>query len=316
MTRAGRLLRASALVLGTGYVLCFVSETMFWSFWRPDEEPHIRVLQWLLYAMFGYLTLAVVAQFRLRGSWALLLGGAFFGWLGEGVVAMTVYGDPSMPFPATIAWTALAWHAPLSVVVGWYWVGMALRAPRIWPTLRLAFALGLFWGVWGFGWKAETPPLVVEPIAFLVHALATTACFALAHLAIGAGARVDYRPWRPGVVVVALAAVAFFALLTVPAIPFAPLVLLPLMALLAFAMHRRSALAPRGSAVDDFVAPVRGRNLLALAPMPLVATVVYALATEALPMPGETRVGIALVSIVVGTVLFGIAFTRALRRRI
>ncbi|MBR0671750.1 hypothetical protein [Neoroseomonas soli] len=316
MTRLGRIARSAGLVLGTGYVLCFFSEAMFWSFWRPDEEPFGRVAQWLLYSLFGYLTLVVVALFRLRGGWALLMAGAFYGWLGEGLVAMTVYGDPSMPFPVTIAWTALAWHAPLSVVVGWYWLGMALRAPRIWPTARLSLVLGLFWGVWGFGWMAETPPLAAEPFEFLANALGTTLCLGLAHRAIAAGARADYRPWWPGVAVVSSAALAFFALVTVPAIPFAPIVLLPLLALLGLAMRRRSAAAPDESLLVDLAAPIRGRNFLALALMPVCASVVYAAATTALPPLDAIHLGFAVIAIPVGTALFGIALARALRRRI
>jgi len=83
MTALGRFMRRASLVLGTGYVLCFFSETVFWALWRPDEEVHGRVLQWLLYTLMGYLTLAVIRHCRVGDAWSLLLAGAFFGWIGE-----------------------------------------------------------------------------------------------------------------------------------------------------------------------------------------------------------------------------------------
>ena len=40
----------------------------------------------------------------------------------------TLYGNPSNPFPASISFTGLAWHALISVGIGWYWQAKVLTA--------------------------------------------------------------------------------------------------------------------------------------------------------------------------------------------
>lgn len=314
MTPIGRLARRAGLVLGTGYVLCFFSETVFWALWRPDEDPAGRLLQWLLYSLMGYLTLAVIRSCRVGSGWPLVLAGAFYGWIGEGVFAMTVFGDPSMPFPATIAWTALAWHGPISLLLGWYGLGLALRERAMGPTIGLAFGFGIFWGVWAFGWLAETPPVAAEPEAFLLHAGVTTACLALAHLAIAAGRPETFAPSRPGVLLAAGVVLGFFALFTVPAVPIAPLVLLPLLGLVGFALRRHRAGRAEGSLLAALAAPIAKRNLAAVALMPLTASATYALACGGLPPLPAVHLLLALASSLLGTVLFALAVVKALRR--
>ena len=308
--------RTAGLVLGTGYVLAFFSETVFWSVWRPADDLFGRVLTWLLYSLFAYLTLGVIRHFRLGDGRELLLAGAFFGWLCEGVYAMTVFGDPSMPFPFTIVWTALAWHAPISLLVGWYALGLALRDVRLGPVVLLALGIGLFWGSWALGWLAETPPVAVPPLEFILHAGATTALLALAHMAIGAGAPATYRPSRIGTAMAGALVVVFFAGVTVPAIPFAVLVLPPLLGLLWLALRRARSQRPEGCLLARFAAPVRPRNLAALALVPLAATLVYALGRGALPPPaGLVHPLFAAATSLVGLALFGLSMAAAMRRR-
>ena len=82
--RAQHLLRTTSLVLGTGYVLFFFSERMFWAMWRPGDHIGIYVATWLLYAFLAYLLQATVRCFRVRDLWGLFLAGTVFGWLAEG----------------------------------------------------------------------------------------------------------------------------------------------------------------------------------------------------------------------------------------
>lgn len=315
MSAAHRFARASSLVLGTGYVLAFFSETVFWSLWRPSDEIHGRILTWLLYCLFGYLTLAAIGYFRLGDGRVLILAGALFGWLCEGVYAMTVYGDPSMPFPFTIVWTALAWHAPISVLVGWYGLGLALRRPRPGQAILLSLGIGLFWGAWGLGWRAETPPLAMAPLDFLLHAALTTAGLALAHLAIAAGRPESYVPSRLGVGLAGLAMLAFFAVVTVPAIPLAALVLPPLLGLLWFVLRRCRSQRSEGSLLAGLAPPIEPGSLAALALIPLVATAVYAPGGSMLPPLGVVHPMFAAMTSLVGVLLFGFAVASAMRWR-
>lgn len=315
MKALARIGRSALLVLGTGFILHFFSETVFWSVWRPGEEAIGRIIGLLLYSLFGYLTLAVIRLFRIADIWMLLLAGAFFGWSCEGVYAMTVYGDASMPFPLTIAWTALAWHGPLSLVLGWYALGLALRSQNPGPSLALSLGLGAFWGVWALGWRGETPPVSVEPDAFFVHAAAGTACLALAHAAVALGRPANFVPSRWGVALAALAVVGFFAAVTVPAVPIAALVLPTLLAVLYLALRRHRMDRADDSVLAEFGQPIRIGNMVAMAAMPIAATAVYAEASASPPDP-TLHPTLAIVTMVIGTAVFIVGYWRTIRRRV
>lgn len=82
----------------------------------------------------------------------MFLVGAFFGWLVEGVFAMTLFGAEGILFPFTISWTGLAWHAIISVVLGWYVLQQALthsfkRTAWVSGMLGIFGVHGLFFGV-------------------------------------------------------------------------------------------------------------------------------------------------------------------------
>jgi hypothetical protein len=310
-------LRRAGLVLGTGYVLFFFSETVFWSVWRPGDTAHGRLLGWLVYSLLGYLTLAVIHHGRVRGGRPLLLVGALFGWLGEGVFATTLFGDASMPFPFTIAWTALAWHAPLSLCVGWYAIGRALRdaSPNAYvKSLALFVALGVWWGVWGSGWRADSAPVRVAPAAFLLHATVATAGLALAHVAIAASMCERFRPSRVGLAVASALVLGIFAVVTVPKVKIAAIVLPVLLAIVTLAI-RRDRRDGDESALASLAAPIAARNLLALAAMPLTASAVYAIIIGAFAPSGAVHPLLAVVSTCAGVALFVLALWRAARGR-
>ncbi len=117
-----RILRQILGILATGYILFFYSELMFWARVRPGDALKDWVSTWLLYSLLGYILLTLIARFRVSGIWALFLAGAVFGWLAEGLVVQTAYDS----LPLSISFTGLAWHALISVCVGWYAVRRAL----------------------------------------------------------------------------------------------------------------------------------------------------------------------------------------------
>ena len=269
-------LRSACLVLGAGFILFFFSERVFWSFLREGDGFADLAAGWLVYCVFAYLLLAVARLFRIGTVCGLVLAGAFFGWLDEGVYAMTLYGDPSMPFPLTIAWTGLAWHGSLSVVMGLFGLRRCLLAASLWPVAGAAAAIGAFWGFWASGWSQETPPVVADAMDFLLHAVFATMGLALAQWAIDCGDARGFAPSRTGLGLAGGLALLFFAGITVPAIPWAPAVLLPLFALLFFALWRNRA-GPGEDALAAIAGPVRLRNLAGLAIIPAAATGTYVL---------------------------------------
>lgn len=267
--------RRAGLLLAVGTILFVFSERMFWSFWRRGDEVAAYAGGLLLYTFLGYVLLAVCRHFQVRDLGALFLAGACFGWLDEGVVAMTLFGDPSMPFPLTVSWTGLAWHALITVMLGFHALRRSLLADRVWPALGLSLGLGIFWGVWGAGWAAETPPIGPAPLDFAAHAAVATAALAIAELALEPAGLATFHPSRAGLAIAAMVIVGFFGAVTVPAVPYAPLVLLPLAAVVLSALRRTRV--PDGSAdlLSVMGGKVRPRNLAGLMGIPVAATGTY-----------------------------------------
>jgi hypothetical protein len=301
-----RLMQTTSLVLGTGYVLFFFSERLFWSLWRPGDDIGIYVATWFLYAFLGYLLLATIRWFRVCDLWALFLAGASFGWLVEGVYAMTMFGDASLPFPLTIAWTALAWHAPISVVLGWYGLRRALRARTIWPGLGLSLLIGGFWGFWALGWGFETPPIVVDARVFFTHAMLATLALGASQVLIGWGDPAGFRPSGAGLALAVGVILAFFGFVTLPAIPWSPLVILPLLGLVFFALQRNRARKKGADALAEMAITVPPLRLIDLAGIPIAATAVYAGFNAFGSLPPTHQI-VCAVTTLAGFVLFPIA---------
>lgn len=304
-----RRLRTLSLVLGTGFILFAASERLFWSFWRSGDDAGTMAGGWLIYSLFAYLTIGTGRLFRASGFSAFVMLGALFGWALEGVYAMTLYGDPSMPFPFTVAWTGLAWHATLSLGVGLVVLRRSLAAARFSPIFGLGLLIALFWGLWASGWNAETPPVKAEPLAFFWQAALLMAGVAAAEMAITIGDARHFEPSRLGLAAAGGVVTLFFAAVTMPAIPWSPLVLLPLLGLVFWALRRARGISGRPDAVADLAQPIRVRNLLGLLPVPPAATAVYA-GLSAVDSPLPVHLIIAAVASLTGSAAFVVALFR------
>jgi hypothetical protein len=98
------------VVLATGYILFFFSERVFWSFLRPGDRIYEIVLGWLVYSLLAWVFLLLVRQCRVASFSSFFLAGAVFGWLAEGVVVDTLYGNSDKPLPGIhlFHWARLA----------------------------------------------------------------------------------------------------------------------------------------------------------------------------------------------------------------
>ena len=112
---------------------------------------------WLVYSCMAYVFLCVVSVFNVRSVWAVYLAGAFYGWYEEGIIVQTMYGTPDGPFPLSISFTGLAWHASIDVFIGWYLVRKVLAREKAIQNISLASVIGLFYGFWGIFWWNEPP---------------------------------------------------------------------------------------------------------------------------------------------------------------
>jgi hypothetical protein len=219
-----------------------------------------------------------VRRFKVASFPPLLLCGAVFGWIGEGVVVDTLYGDPTNPFPLSVSWTGLAWHSLLSVEVGWYLLGKALTQEKPMRTAWLSLAFGLGWGLWAVWWQKELGKDVDASVwGFAIHAVPCFIPFLLAWLVLGLARPDWFRSSRLATIVLWGLVLVIFLSARVPARPYAALILPPLLTLCCVGL-RRNALREQGSGVlDGILGRIRLLNLMTLALIPLAAIAVYAL---------------------------------------
>ena len=104
-----RLIRTAAILIANGYVLFFFSERVFWSFWRPGDTLSEFLITWFAYCLLGWIFLDLVRRFKVAAFLPLFLCGAVVGWVDEGVVVDTLYGNSTNPFPLSILATIVLW---------------------------------------------------------------------------------------------------------------------------------------------------------------------------------------------------------------
>jgi hypothetical protein len=277
-------IRRFLVVLSTGYIFFYFSERVFWSFWRTEEilqgsaEPDGFGTVFgglIIYSIAAYVTLILIERYRVRSLAALFIAAGVFGWLIEGVYAMTFFGGGGIPLPFSISWTALASHAIISVMIGWYYLGISLREKSYLHTIAFSLLIGLYWGVWAVAWALETPPLITEPWAFFVEGMLFTLMFAFSHwlLSVSRPGAFTSTKWEWGIL--GAIVLAWTGFVTVPATNiFFPI--LAAMFIISCLLLRRNAKTETGEhALHVFEKKVPLLKLLCLFLIPLVGAVVY-----------------------------------------
>ena len=287
-----QFLKNTLLALGTGYVLFFFSERLFWTAFKPGDSVAVLAVTWIVYSAAAYLFLSLVAWLRAGASHRVFLAGAVFGWVVEGTLVGTLYGtESSAPFPLSVLVTGVSWHALISVWVGWHFLRRALADRRPWKAAGWSAALGLFWGTWAtFLWR-ETPPVIVTVGAFAAHALAVTAALAAGYGVVSRVGADRFRP-RPFGLCLTVLALGTFYVQQVRALGLRPLVVLPALVCGAVVLLRRGLPRALRDAPADSVLDMPPRNVACLLLMPLVATASYAAWMNG---PGWNRVPIPVI---------------------
>ena len=316
--------RVAFALLSAAVVIVF-SEKMFW------YVTGYSFLDLLLGYFFPtFVLLWVIDAFRVRRLAPLFLAGAVFGFLAEGMLVGTIYeGGPLNWF--SVSYTPLAWHAPLSVVFGWYALRRWLVAGRARALVLGCAAVGLFWGLWAMAWwlpeNAADPALLAQgarlgqwPAAdFALHAFTFTGVLAVALWLLGRGGWSSFRPSRVEAAVVVAGLLVFFVAGVLPAAPWAPLKLLPLLGVTLLALYVNKKREPPGSLLADVAGPVRLARLPLLLVMPAVAVAVYALAAALAPpvevIYGITAIGGVMATAVLGALVYLVALVRTVGRR-
>ncbi|MEW5872736.1 MAG: hypothetical protein AB1894_25985 [Chloroflexota bacterium] len=264
-------LRRLTFILATGYILFFYSELMFWARARPEDSLANWLVTWQVYSLSGYAMLSAIVGFRAKRRWALFLCGALFGWLTEGVVVQTMYEA----FPLQISWTGLAWHALISVWVGWYGMRRALQQNQRRYILGLSIGLGCFWGMWGMWWWVESLERIAGPGEFAVFALISSSLLFAAYWLWERTAEDGFSLWRAGVIAIGLAYGGLFVFGAAPAAPLAVFVLPPLLLALFLTLERNRRVEEPGSVLEDLQGKVGASSYLLLWAIPFSAIAIY-----------------------------------------
>jgi len=287
-------LKRMLIGLTTGYIIVYYGELVFWA--TPEREGMTVgsiIITWLAYSVMAYVFLCVVSVFKVRSVWAVFLSGAFYGWFEEGIVVQTMYGSADGPFPMSISFTGLAWHALIGVFVGWYLVRRALAKDGFLKTIGLASAIGLFYGFWGIWWWNEPPEAMkalldagkkdVLFIRFAIFAVCTSVFLILAHWLYNRVMPFVFKPSKVELWFFGVVTILYYAFITVPAAPKALWVLPPLMAITFWALNKNRLVETQPDVISAFSPNVNPLKYLLLFFIPLVAIGIYfvALAIDA-----------------------------------
>jgi hypothetical protein len=306
----GDFIRRLAVVLSTGYICLFFSELAFWSQYDPKGmAPRELLITWLAYSMVAYVFLSVLALSRGRSIWALFLAGAVYGWLVEGVVVQTMYDD----FPINLSWSGLAWHALVTILVGWYLVRRVLLDSNYLKTIGASSVIGIIWGGWAIFWWVEHN--AVTPLwQFALYALAATLVLILSYAVYDLVCPAAFRPTWIELGALALIAIVYFLFVSLRAKPIAGFILPPLLALVYFALKRNRNTETRSDLFAAMQGRVKALNYFGLLFIPLGAIAVCALA-QFLNLRLRTNLPYFYISTVLGATMFVFSIAKILWKK-
>ena len=312
-----RLALSAVATVGLAIASVVWSESWFWARWRPEDSALGLLETLLVYALAVQVVRFVASRWRVAasesGAWQrVLLAGALYGWLVEGIVVTTVIDD----LPLTLSYTGLAWHALFTVLLGWWWMPRQLDRPlarSIVPLMAVGVGVGAWASFWRFEEGAQTPVL-----DYALFVTASTVAYGVG-LAIWWRFRSSAEPGLRGSVI-AIAALALLAVLHGIDNPLTligvALVGLALLALIHTTPRVQTAPATEVPLLAT-AGPAPYRSLWRLVLIPVVATAIFAL-FAASPDPIPSGWLFYLVTVPAGAALFALAWwwaRRSARRR-
>ena len=214
-----------AFVLLSSLLVVTASERVYWYLGGIGFEENFVIA--LFYAIPTLAALWAIGSGPSSRLHQMVLAGAVFGFVVEGVLTTVLYEDGVFPVLAALF---VGWHGLLSVVCCWYLARKWLLERRRRALAIGASAIGLYWGVWSIVYRLpETTEdfdqtfAVMEPGDFALYAFVVGTIFALAHWAIGYVWPDRFRPGRWGRRAIVLLLLFYAALAVLPLVPWAPL---------------------------------------------------------------------------------------------
>jgi hypothetical protein len=191
----------------------------------------------------------------------------------EGIVVQTAYED----LPLSLSFTGLAWHALISVWVGWYAVRRALFS-GLKATLLVSAIIGLAYGLWAISWWVEPGEIPASPLEFAQYAILSTLLLVFACWLYDHTIPRFFAPNRFVVIAVGILFLLYFAFIAVPAAPLASVLLPVLLLLIYLALRRNSQRETREPLHLCFSRTDQIWRYLGLLLLPVTAALVYAAA--------------------------------------
>ncbi len=272
----------------TGAIVSVSSERMFW-YWSSNPLDHFEMA--LYYGAASAAVLWVIQRFKVNSLSSLLLVAPIFAYMVEGIITPILYtGGPFVPFFP--AWFSF-WHGFLSLVGLWYLLHLWLINGQTRVITLASIGIGLFWGMWSITMllpdnfndleliEDQGGPLeILAPMAFARYAVSFSLILAAMHWLWGRLVNpVDFEPsaWGKRLYV---AAVAAMLVMWSVAIPWAAPMFGVYVAIQVWVLRRHAQGATGPGLFEQLSGRVRGRHLLALVPLPVVAAATYALLWE------------------------------------
>lgn len=261
------------------------SERIYW-YWAGIDADSLSVLT-VYYAVAIAVAVTALVHAPGTGRRRVVLGGAVFALVVEGIITPVIYEDGPLP---VLFLMFVGWHGVLGFVgVVWLLRRWALDG----RSLRIAFGasvVGVGWGVWALA-SAVTDRVTAEefaaegagssdvlvPIDFASYAAWVGVALIAAHMAADRlWPASGWLPSRSGKVSTFVAAGALAALHVVPAVPWAPIKLGAIGFVLWRLLARTSEPAAGHTVIDALGGRIRYRHLLPIVLLPATAALTYA----------------------------------------
>lgn len=288
----------------------YFSEHLFWARVHPGDSFNDWFLTWIVYSLMAFIFLVLVSHFRVNDIWSLFLVGAIFGWIDEGIVVQTAYDM----FPLSISFTALAWHALITVWIGWYATQKSLLSKDTWSIFKFATTLGFFYGVWAINWWLEPEGGVSSVPEFATYSFITTSLVNLAYWLVNWSSSESFILNRWVIIFISGVFALYFCFVTIPTAPLAAIILPTLFGLTYLGLRQNRMNEGEGSLLDIHSGHIPFWKYISLLVLPVTSVLIYTLAIS-LNLQWHTNWILYIITTPLGFVLFGISLYKIWQRK-
>lgn len=291
-----RAMSLAAFIYLTATIVVMASERVYW-YWagfNPDSVLFLAAF-YLIPTMAGLWALALAPARRVHH---VVLAGAIFAFVVEGVLTPIIYIDGPLPVMASMF---NGWHGVIAFVGFWYLIRRWLLARQFARIALGSIVFGALWGVWGLASALADPPDLEEaaelgfdptllvPGEFALYAVQVGATLALSHWLIGFVWPTGWKPGKVSTRALVVVSALYLSVAVLPAVFWAPLKLAVLIGGTWRLLRRPPGPAeavstagagpsaePEPTILDRLAGPVRLRDVALLLMMPATAALAYA----------------------------------------